>query len=46
MNEIYNNGPIACGMNSGPLENYIGGIINDTSGITTINHTVSIVGWG
>ena len=46
MNEIYQRGPIACGIDASGLENYTGGIINDTSGTTNLTHVVSIVGYG
>lgn len=45
MNQIYQNGPISCGINAEPLLNYTGGIINSTAE-KEINHEVSIVGWG
>eukprot|EP00041_Stephanoeca_diplocostata_P012586 m.210664 g.210664 ORF g.210664 m.210664 type:complete len:396 (+) comp19014_c0_seq1:159-1346(+) len=42
--EIFARGPIACGVDAGPLENYTGGII-DVPG-KGVDHIVSIVGWG
>lgn len=47
MNEIYHRGPIMCGVavpNS--LLNYTGGIYIDTTNDTSIDHEVSVVGWG
>jgi cathepsin X len=47
MNEIYNNGPIACAVAEVPdLMHYKGGIIHDTTGRTSLDHAISIVGWG
>ena len=45
MNEIYQRGPISCGVYSDPLENYTGGILNYT-GNGSIDHEISVVGWG
>ena len=41
--EIYLRGPIACGIDADPVENYTGGIVNTTS--NNINHIISVVGW-
>jgi len=47
MNEIYQRGPIACGTAvPQALENYTGGIFEDTTGDMDITHEVSIVGFG
>ena len=46
MNEIINNGPIACVLNDTQLFNYTGGIIEQDYKSTDINHAVSVVGWG
>ena len=47
MNEIYNRGPIACGMAvTQEFKNYTGGIFEDKSGALKITHDISIVGWG
>ncbi len=46
INEIYQRGPISCSIDAGGLHNYTGGIINDTTGQYTLNHAVSIVGYG
>lgn len=41
--ELYIRGPIACGVDATPIENYSGGIVNST--LTSVNHIVSVVGW-
>jgi cathepsin X len=47
MNEIYRNGPIACAVAEVPdLMHYKGGIIHDKTGRTSLDHAISIVGWG
>mgnify|MGYP002629217487 FL=1 len=47
MQEIYQRGPIACGIAvPDALEDYTGGVFNDTTGDMDIVHDVSIVGWG
>jgi len=47
MNEIYQRGPISCGVAvTGALLNYTGGIFNDTTGNIDIDHDISVVGWG
>lgn len=46
MKEIYNNGPIACGINAGPILNYDGGIITMPNESKEVDHIISIVGWG
>jgi len=47
MNEIYNNGPISCGIAANDaLVAYDGGIFYDATGYLDIDHEVSIVGWG
>jgi len=43
MKEIFNRGPIACGVDANPLLNYEGDIINLEGG--GIDHVVSVVGW-
>jgi len=44
MKEIFNRGPIACGIDAMPLLNYEQGIIqNEGQGI---DHVISVVGWG
>lgn len=46
MKEIMQNGPIACGVDANPLHDFTGTweIITDPG--QTINHIVSVVGWG
>lgn len=48
MSEIEARGPVTCGFAS--IEdfdyNYIGGIYNDVTNATAINHDVEVVGWG
>ena len=48
--EIFMRGPIACGVDAEPIENYAGGIIDcskESSGCSSeVNHIVSVVGWG
>jgi cathepsin X len=44
MKEIFNRGPIACGIDAMPLLNYEKGIIK-TKG-NGIDHVISVVGWG
>lgn len=47
MQEIYQRGPIACGIAVPPgLMNYTGGIYEDKTGAKEIDHEVSVVGWG
>jgi len=42
--EIYNRGPISCGIDAMPLLNYEGGIFQKRSFST--DHVISVVGWG
>jgi cathepsin X len=44
--EIYARGPIACGVNAGPLVDYNGGIVDLPQESTEVDHIISIVGWG
>jgi len=44
MKEIYNRGPIACGIDAMPLLNYESGIVKDAGG--SVDHVISVVGWG
>jgi cathepsin X len=45
--EIYQRGPIACGIAvPAALENYTHGIFNDTTGDLNIVHDISVVGFG
>lgn len=47
MNEIYQRGPISCGIAAtDELVNYTGGIFIDTTGEKDFNHEVSVLGWG
>lgn len=42
--EIFNRGPIACGIDAGPLLNWETGVIDQPG--QGIDHVISIVGWG
>jgi cathepsin X len=44
MKEIFNRGPIACGIAADPILNYEGGIVTDKN--DGVDHVVSVVGWG
>jgi cathepsin X len=44
--EIYARGPIACSVNAAPLDNYVGGILDDPKSSKNQTHVVSVVGWG
>jgi len=44
MKEIYNRGPVACGIASDPLLNYEKGIVTEHN--QDVDHTISVVGWG
>jgi cathepsin X len=47
MQEIYQRGPIACGVAvPDSLENYTSGIYHDTTGATQLAHGISVVGFG
>ncbi len=47
MQEIYQRGPIACGIAvPDSLENYTSGIYQDTTGDMDIVHDISVVGYG
>jgi len=47
MQELYQRGPIACGVAvPDSLESYKGGIYEDTTGDLNIVHDISVVGWG
>lgn len=42
--ELYLRGPVACGVDATPIEDYTGGIV--TSDQRDVNHIVSVAGWG
>ncbi len=44
--EIYQNGPIACGINANAILNYTGGVLDVPKVSREIDHIVSVVGWG
>merc|ERR1719428_1006450 len=44
MKEIYNRGPISCGIDADPLRTYTSGVIA-TKG-EMVDHVISVVGWG
>merc|ERR1711907_405515 len=44
MKEIYNRGPIACGIDAMPLLNFETGIATDSG--SGVDHVISVVGWG
>jgi len=46
MNEIYQRGPITCGISAASIVNYTGGLIWDKTNDTNVDHAVSVVGWG
>jgi len=47
MNELYNNGPISCGIAANDdFVAYDGGIYYDSTGFLETDHEVSVVGWG
>jgi hypothetical protein len=44
MSEISARGPVSCGINAEPLEDYTGGILVNYRG--GVNHVIQIAGWG
>lgn len=46
MTEVYKRGPVTCGIDASYILNYSGGIINANTTDYSIDHIVSIVGWG
>merc|ERR1719149_310408 len=45
MKEIFNRGPIACGIDAGPILNYQTGIASNWFSLS-VDHVISVVGWG
>jgi cathepsin X len=46
MAELYARGPLACGIYAQPLVDYKGGIVTSAAGEGSIDHIISVVGWG
>jgi len=46
MKEVYEHGPVACGIDAGPIETYSGGVVTKAGKRVNTDHVVSIVGWG
>jgi cathepsin X len=46
MSEIYNRGPIACGINANAILQYGGGVYDNGTESKEIDHIISITGWG
>lgn len=47
MNEIFQRGPISCGLEANlAVDDYAGGILQDSKKQHRINHIISITGWG
>jgi len=44
--EIFARGPIACGINAGPVLEYTGGVVDLPDAAKEVDHIVSITGWG
>merc|ERR1719428_2385734 len=44
MKEIFERGPISCGIDADPLLNYESGVVTEKSFMT--DHVISVVGWG
>eukprot|EP00565_Helicotheca_tamesis_P001200 CAMPEP_0185725964 /NCGR_PEP_ID=MMETSP1171-20130828/2084_1 /TAXON_ID=374046 /ORGANISM="Helicotheca tamensis, Strain CCMP826" /LENGTH=336 /DNA_ID=CAMNT_0028394219 /DNA_START=163 /DNA_END=1173 /DNA_ORIENTATION=- len=44
--EIFHRGPVAATINASPIDDYKGGIFTDKEAARSVNHIVSIVGWG
>eukprot|EP00971_Amphidinium_carterae_P011490 226170-Amphidinium_carterae.1 len=44
MKEIFQRGPISCGIDANPLLNYEAGIIKEKG--EGVDHVISVVGWG
>jgi cathepsin X len=43
--EIFNRGPISCGIDAGPLLNYESGVVHHRFSLM-VDHVISVVGWG
>ena len=47
MNEIYQRGPIVCGVAvTQKMKDYTGGIFKDKTNATKVDHAISVVGYG
>ena len=46
MAEIFENGPISCGVDASEIQDYEGGIVKQRKREADIDHVVSIFGWG
>ena len=46
MAEIYARGPISCGIDASYIESYTGGIFSSNVSNWSIDHIISLVGWG
>lgn len=44
--EIFHRGPVACGINAEPVIEYTGGVFDDATADTGVNHIISVIGWG
>jgi cathepsin X len=44
--EIYARGPIACGIDAQPILDYTSGVYTSTKLIESVDHVISVVGWG
>jgi len=44
--EIYARGPIACGINAGPILDYTGGVYTNSTAAKEVDHIISVTGWG
>lgn len=46
MAEIYARGPISCGIDASYIEDYTGGVFTQTPADWSIDHIISLAGWG
>lgn len=47
MKDVFNRGPISCGIAADPLLNYEAGIVTKiTVPVISVDHVISVVGWG